>query len=162
MSLDVTYPCHAVTTAGMWDHQVCLSILSAFLLADGNEMYCYSLTTMKATLEDELKKVQFMEHTAGTTCLSNKGLTYANICDLTETLYQDQWILFRTFKTSWMWKSREPWTPPRRTRRTACKQAKLEKPSSHRDRVNQEHTFHWCWSTTHSMVTHTDYPTTSK
>ena len=89
MSLDVTYPCHAVTTACMWDHQVCLSILSAFLLADGNEMYCHSLTTMKATLEDELKKVQFMEHTAGTTCLSNKGLTYTNICDLTETLYQE-------------------------------------------------------------------------
>ena len=89
MSLDVTCNCQALTTAGIWDHQICLSILSAFLLTDGDEMYCHSLITMKATLEDELKKVRFMEHAAGTAHLNDKGLTYANICDLAETWYQE-------------------------------------------------------------------------
>ena len=81
--------CQALTTAGIWHHQLCLSILSAFLLADGDEMYHHSLITMKATLEDKLKKVRFMEHAAGTTHLCNKGLTYADICDLAETQYQE-------------------------------------------------------------------------
>ena len=89
MSLDAAYNCQALTTAGIWDHQICLSILSAFLLTDGDEMYCHSLITMKATLEDELKKVRFMEHAAGTAHLNDKGLTYANICDLAETWYQE-------------------------------------------------------------------------
>ena len=89
MLLDVTYHYQALTAAGVWDHQLCLSILSTHLLADGNEMYCHSHITMKATLEDELKKVRFMEHAAGTTHLHDKGLTYANICDLTETWYQE-------------------------------------------------------------------------
>ena len=34
MSLDETYHCQVLTTAGIWDHQLCLSILSAFLLID--------------------------------------------------------------------------------------------------------------------------------
>ena len=79
MLLDVTYHCQALTTAGIWDHQLCSSILSAFLLADGNELYCYSLITMKVTMEDELKKVRFREHATGTTHLHSKGLTYADI-----------------------------------------------------------------------------------
>ena len=69
MSLDMTYHCQALTTAGIWNHQLCLSILSAFLLADGDQLYCHSLITMKATLEDELKKVRFIEHAAGMTQL---------------------------------------------------------------------------------------------
>ena len=89
MSLDVTYHCQALPRAGVWDHQLCLSILSALLLANGIEIYCHSLITMKATLEDELKKVQFMEDAAGTTHLSDKGLTYTNICDLAKTWYQE-------------------------------------------------------------------------
>ena len=89
MSLDVTYHCQALATTGVWEHLLCLSILSTFLLADGNKMYCHSLITMKATLEDELKKVRFMEHAAGTTHLHIKGLTYANICNLTEKQYQE-------------------------------------------------------------------------
>ena len=89
MSLDVTYHCQALTTAGIWDHQLCLNILSTFLLADGDEMYCHSLITMKATLEDKLKKVRFMEHVAGTTHLCSKGLTYTDICDLAETQYKE-------------------------------------------------------------------------
>ena len=89
MSLDVTYHCQALTTAGICDHQLCLSILSTFLLTNGDEMYHHSLTTMKDTLEDKLKKVRFMEHAAGTTHLCSKGLTYANICDLAETWYQE-------------------------------------------------------------------------
>ena len=89
MLLDVTYHYQALTTAGIWDHQLCSSILSAFLLADGDEMYCHSLITMKATLEDELKKVRFMEHVDGTTHLCSKGLTYADICDLAKTWYQE-------------------------------------------------------------------------
>ena len=44
---------------------------------------------MKATLEDELKKVRFMEHASGTIHLCNKGLTDADICDLTKTPYQE-------------------------------------------------------------------------
>ena len=44
---------------------------------------------MKPTLEDELKKVRFMEHAAGTTHLCSKGLPYANISDLTKTQYQE-------------------------------------------------------------------------
>ena len=43
MSLDMTYHCQALTTAGVWDHQLCSSILSAFLLTNGNELYCDSL-----------------------------------------------------------------------------------------------------------------------
>ena len=66
-----------------------LEILSAFLLANGNEMYCHSLIAMTATLEDKLKNVRFMEHAAGTTHLHNKGLTYADICDLAEPQYQE-------------------------------------------------------------------------
>ena len=89
MSLDVTYHCEALTTAGIWDHQVCLSILSAFLLTNGDEMYHHSRITMKASLEDELKKVRFMEHAVGTTHPHDKGLAYANICDLTKTWYQE-------------------------------------------------------------------------
>ena len=89
MSLDVTYHCQALTTAGVWDHQLCLSILSTFLLTNGDEMYCHSLITMKATLEDKLKKVRFMEHATGTTHLHGRGLIYANICDLAETWYQE-------------------------------------------------------------------------
>ena len=60
MLLDVTYHCQGLTTAGIWDHQLCSSILSAFLLANGDEMYHHSLITMKSTLEDKLKKVRFM------------------------------------------------------------------------------------------------------
>ena len=89
MSLDVTYHCQALTTAGICDHQLRSSILSAFLLADGNEMYHHSLITMKATLDNELKKIKFMEHAAGTTHLHDKGLPCADICDLTETWYQE-------------------------------------------------------------------------
>ena len=37
MSLDMTYHCQALTTAGVWNHQLCSSIPSTFLLADGNE-----------------------------------------------------------------------------------------------------------------------------
>ena len=93
MSLDMTYHCQALSTASIWDHQLCLSILSTFLLANGDELYCHSLTTMKVTLEDELKKVRFMEHAAGTTHLCSKGLTYADICDLAKTWYQEAvWI----------------------------------------------------------------------
>ena len=77
-----------LTTAAIWDHQLCSSILSAFLVVDSNEMYCHSLITMKATLEDKLRKVRFMEHAAGATHLHSRGLTYANICDLAETWYQ--------------------------------------------------------------------------
>ena len=80
MSLHVTYHCQALTTAGIWDHQLCSSILSAFLLADGDEMYHHSLITMKAT---------FMEYAAGTNHLGNKGLTYADIGDLGKTQYQE-------------------------------------------------------------------------
>ena len=57
MSLDVTNHCQALTTGGVWDHQLCLSILSTFLLAADDEMYHHSVITMKPTLEDELKKV---------------------------------------------------------------------------------------------------------
>ena len=89
MSLDVTYHCHTFTTAGIWDYQLCLSILSAFLLTYGDEMYHHSLITMKTTLEDEFKKARFMEHAAGTTHLSDKGLSYADICDLAKTCYQE-------------------------------------------------------------------------
>ena len=89
MSLDVTYHCRALTTTGVWDHKLCLSILLAFLLADGDELYHHSLITMKVTLEDKLKKVRFMEHTAGMTYLPCKGLTYADINDLAETQYQE-------------------------------------------------------------------------
>ena len=32
MLLDITYHCQALTTAGVWDRQLCWSILSAFLL----------------------------------------------------------------------------------------------------------------------------------
>ena len=78
MSVDVTYHCQGLTTAAIWDHQLCSSTLSTFLLADGNDMHHHSLITMKATLED-----------AGTTHLSDKGLSYGNICDLTETWYQE-------------------------------------------------------------------------
>ena len=79
----------ALTTAGIWDHQMCSSIISIFVLADGNEMYHHSLITIKGTLEDELKKVRFREYAEGTTHLSDKGLTYANICNLAETWYQE-------------------------------------------------------------------------
>ena len=68
---------------------MCSSIHSAFLLTDGDEMYCHSLITMKGTLEDKLKMVRFMEHDAGTTHLCSKGLTYTNICDLPKTWYQE-------------------------------------------------------------------------
>ena len=67
MSVDVTYHCQALTTSGIWDHQLCLSILSTFLHTNSNEMYCHSLITMKTTLRDELKKVKSMEHAGGTT-----------------------------------------------------------------------------------------------
>ena len=87
--LYVTYCCQALTTAGIWDHQLCVSILSAFLLTNGNKLYHHSLITMKVALEDKLKKVRFMEHADGTTHLCSKGLTYANICDLAETQYQE-------------------------------------------------------------------------
>ena len=89
MSLNVTYHCQALTIAGVWGHQQCSSILSTFVLADGNERYHHSLITMKATLGDELKKVRFMEHAAGTTHLHDKGLTYADISDLAKTWYQE-------------------------------------------------------------------------
>ena len=56
MSLDVTYHCQSLTTAGILDHQLCLSILSAFLLTNVTEMYHHSLITMKATPKDKLKK----------------------------------------------------------------------------------------------------------
>ena len=75
MSLDVTYNCQALTTAGVSDHQLYSSILSAFLLANGDEMYNHSLISMKATLEDKLKKVRFMEIATRTNHLSDKGLT---------------------------------------------------------------------------------------
>ena len=81
--------CQALTTAGIWDHQLCSSILSAFLLTNGNELYHHSLVPMKVTLVDELKKVRFMEHAAGMTHLLSKGLTYADIGDLAETWYQN-------------------------------------------------------------------------
>ena len=218
--LDVTYCCQALTTTGIWDHQLCLSILSTFLLADGKEMYHHSLITMKATLEDKLKKVRFMEHAAGTTRPSDKELTYTNICDLAKTQYQEakgvsKWSLaahakdskappstftqaevmpffnifkrvkplpscmvrattlaiyverkdigptnvqtrlalqqcltqtlpspmdtLRIFKMSWTWKSMwEPWTLPRKMRRTASKQANLEKHLSNGHRVNKD------------------------
>ena len=74
MSLDVTYHCQALTTAGICDHQLHSSILFTFLLADSDEMYHHSLITMKATLEDELKKVRFVEHATGTSHLHSKGL----------------------------------------------------------------------------------------
>ena len=89
MLLDVTYHCQALTTAGIWDHQLFSSILNAFLLTDGDEMYHHALINMNATLEDKLKKVRFMEHATGTTHLDNKGLTYSDICDLAETQYQE-------------------------------------------------------------------------
>ena len=44
---------------------------------------------MKVTLKDELKKVRFMEHAVGMTHLCSKGLTYADICDVAETQYQE-------------------------------------------------------------------------
>ena len=44
---------------------------------------------MKATLEDQLKKVRFMEHATGTAHLHSKGLTYADIRDLAKTQYQE-------------------------------------------------------------------------
>ena len=89
MSLDVTCHCQALTTAGIWDHQLCSSILLASLLTNGNELYYHSLITIKGTLEDELKKVRFMEHATGMNHLHNQGLTYTDICDLTETQYQE-------------------------------------------------------------------------
>ena len=58
-------------------------------LTNGNELYCHSLITVKVTLEDELKKVRFMEHAAGMTHLLSKGLTSTDICDLTKTQYQE-------------------------------------------------------------------------
>ena len=54
MLLDMTYHCQALTTDGIWDHQLCLSILSTFLLADGDELYHHSLITMKVTLHDRI------------------------------------------------------------------------------------------------------------
>ena len=89
MLLDITYCCQSLTMDGIWDHQLCLSILSTFLLANGDEMYHHSLITMKDTLEDKLKKVRFMEHATGMTHLCSKGLTYADICDLAKTRYQE-------------------------------------------------------------------------
>ena len=44
---------------------------------------------MKVTLEDELKKVRFIEHAAGITHLCSKGLTYADISDLAKPWYQE-------------------------------------------------------------------------
>ena len=163
-----------------------------------------------------------MEHAAGTTHLLDKGLPYADICELTETWYQGtkgvgKWppsycthqglqvtafylqpscspcpcqcfqkgqstsklcdknndtcnlhgekghwaneclnkahfaakallrhhqaqpTLFGTFITSWTWKSiSKPWTLPRRMRRTARNQAKMEKHSSNGHRVSQD------------------------
>ena len=76
-------------TAGIWDDQLCSSILSTLLLTDGNGIYHHSLITMKATLEGKLKKVRFMEHATGNTHLHNKGLTYTNISDLAKTQYQE-------------------------------------------------------------------------
>ena len=89
MSLDVTYCCKALTTAGIWDHQLCSSILFAFLCTDGTEIHCHSLIAMKATLEDELRKVRFMDHADGTTHRCSKGGTYGDICDLAKTWYQE-------------------------------------------------------------------------
>ena len=83
-SLDVTHCCQALTTAGIWDHQLHSSILFAFLLTNGNELYCHSLITLKVTREDELKKARFMEHAAGITHLHSKGLSYADIVTLPE------------------------------------------------------------------------------
>ena len=71
------------------EYQLCSSILSGFLLANGDELYCHSLITMKVTLEDELKEVRFMEHAAQMTHLCSKGLNYADICDLNKTWYQE-------------------------------------------------------------------------
>ena len=65
------------------------SILSAFLFTNGDEMYHHSLITMKVTLEDKFKKVRVMEYAAGTTYLSDKGLTYTSICELAETQYEE-------------------------------------------------------------------------
>ena len=106
MLLDVTCHCQALTTAGVWDHLLCSSILSTSLLTDSNEMYCHSLITMKTTLEDELKKVRFMEHAAGTAHLHSKGLTYTIVCDLAETQYQEskgvgKCLLSHTARTPW-------------------------------------------------------------
>ena len=42
MSLGVTYHCQARSTAGIRDHQLCSSMLSAFLLANSDEMYHHS------------------------------------------------------------------------------------------------------------------------
>ena len=39
ISLDVTYHFQALTTVGVWDRQLYVSILSTFLLIDGDEMY---------------------------------------------------------------------------------------------------------------------------
>ena len=89
MLLDITYHCQALTTAGIWDHQLCSSIVLAFLLPDGDELYCHSLFSMKINLEDEFKKVRFMEHAAGMNHLCSKGLTYADMCDLAKTHYQE-------------------------------------------------------------------------
>ena len=74
MSLVVTYHCQALSTLGIWDHQLCSNILSAFFLANGDEMYHHSLTTMKSTLDDRLKKVRFIEHATGTTHFVTKDL----------------------------------------------------------------------------------------
>ena len=52
-------------------------------------MYCHSLTTMMAILEEELKKVSFMECAARTTHLHSKGFTYTDIHNLAVTWYQE-------------------------------------------------------------------------
>ena len=57
----------------IWDHELCSSILSTFLHANSNEMYCCSLINMKASLENKC----------------SKGLTYTNIFDLANTRYQE-------------------------------------------------------------------------
>ena len=89
MSLDMTYHCQALTTAGICNHQLCLTILYTFLLTNCNELYCHSLINMKVILEDKLRMVRFMEPTAGITHLCSNGLTSADICDLAKTQYQE-------------------------------------------------------------------------
>ena len=157
MMLDVTYNCQALTTAGIWDHQLCSSILLGFLLNDCDELYCHSLITMKVTLEDKLKKVRFIEHAAGMTHLHSKGLTYTDICDLAETQYEEA-------KGVGKW---PPATQPRTPRHHLLPSPAMK--STPWSKLINGCTFHWCskcmlpyWSTTHLTVTHTDYSTTSK
>ena len=77
-------------SAGQYDHNLTLKMLSIFLLAggEGNEEFRHPLWNLKANLDNALLEIAYKDKTTANEYMRSNNLTYKHVCEQVEDRYR--------------------------------------------------------------------------